>query len=87
MEEAMAVRIRLNRIGRKNLPFWRIGVFDSRTRRDGRAIENLGTYNPRATDESKKIVLKKDRLDHWIKQGAKLTKSLECIFKKTKAYK
>ncbi|MEK7448472.1 MAG: 30S ribosomal protein S16 [Planctomycetota bacterium] len=78
------VRIRLTRTGRKNLPLFRIGVFDSRTRRDGRSIENLGTYNPRADEEAKKIVLKKDRLDYWLGHGAQLTPSLESIFKKTK---
>ena len=50
----MAARIRLKRMGRKNRAFFRIGVFDSRTRRDGRAIEMLGHYDPLVKDEKEK---------------------------------
>jgi small subunit ribosomal protein S16 len=73
----MAVRIRLTRYGKKNRPFFRIAVFDSRTRRDGRFLENLGTFDPLVQDESKKIVIQADRLQDWIRRGAKPTVKLE----------
>ena len=76
----MSVRIRLTRTGRKNEPSWRIAVFDSRTRRDGRYLENLGTYDPRGTPESK-VKLDKERYDHWVKNGALPSESLERILK------
>lgn len=66
----MAVRIRLTRYGKRNRPSFRIGVFDSRTRRDGRYIENLGVYDPLAGDVAKKVTIHVDRLQHWIAHGA-----------------
>jgi len=80
----MAVRIRLTRMGRKNLPFHRIAVFDSRTRRDGMYLEKLGTYDPKQKDDLKKIIINKERLSYWLSKGALLTDSLGCIFKKCK---
>lgn len=78
----MAVKIRLTRKGRRNLPFYRIGVFDVRTKRDGKAIEYLGTYNPLEPDEAKKYVLKKDRAEYWLSVGAKPTVQVWNIMKK-----
>jgi len=80
----MAVRIRLTRMGRKNLPFHRIAVFDGRTRRDGMYLEKLGTYDPKQKDDLKKVVINKERLTYWLSKGALLTDSLGCIFKKCK---
>ena len=76
----MAVRIRLTRIGRKHAPFYRIAVYDGRTRRDGAYIEKLGTYNPRKKPEQK-IQMKQDRFDYWVSKGAKPTEALEKILK------
>ena len=81
----MAVRIRLTRYGRKHLPFYRIAVFDGRTRRDGAYLEALGTYDPREKAADKKVNLKKDRYDHWVSKGAKPTEALERILKHTGA--
>jgi len=75
------VRIRLSRIGRRNLPVWRIAVFDKRTRRDGRFLENLGVYYPKETDDQKKIVIKKERLIYWLGKGAQLTDTLKSLLK------
>lgn len=65
----MAVRIRMTRTGRLNRPFYRIGVFDSRTRRDGRLIEQLGYYDPiLSTGVEWKV--DQERLAFWMKRGA-----------------
>jgi small subunit ribosomal protein S16 len=66
----MAVRIRLTRYGKKNRPFFRIAVFDSRTRRDGRYLENLGIFDPLTADVKKKVTIDVERLQHWIRNGA-----------------
>jgi small subunit ribosomal protein S16 len=79
----MSVRIRLSRTGRKNMPFWRISVFDSHTRRDGRYLENLGTYDPRGKRPEDKIRLDMDRYNHWLSHGALPTESLERLLKHT----
>lgn len=68
----MAVVIRMSRGGRRNLPFYRIVVADSRFPRDGRYIERVGTYNPLLeTGNENRVTLVKDRIEHWLKQGAK----------------
>lgn len=64
----MAVRLRLRRMGKKKQPFYRIVAIDSRTARDGRYIENLGTYNP--LTEPVQIEVKEDRALYWLQQGA-----------------
>ena len=65
----MAVRIRMTRTGRLNRPFYRIGVFDSRTRRDGRVIEQLGYYDP-LLSTGVEWKLDQERLAFWMKRGA-----------------
>jgi len=68
----MALAIRLSRGGRKHLPVYRIVVADKRMPRDGRYIERLGTYNPMmANDDEKRVVLNQERIEHWMKEGAK----------------
>ena len=64
----MATKIRLKRIGRRNRPFYRLIVIDSRKQRDGAAIEEVGWYNP--IDEGHSYDLKGDRILHWLSQGA-----------------
>lgn len=66
----MSVRIRLTRTGRKNDGYWRIAVFDSRTRRDGRYLENLGTYDPSEKKPEAKVKLDVERYNHWLSLGA-----------------
>jgi len=66
----MAVRLRLARMGRRNRPFFRINAVDSRTPRDGKIIERLGHYDPIEKDATKQIVLKRDRIEYWLGQGA-----------------
>lgn len=67
----MATKIRLMRIGAKKRPFYRVVVVDERKKRTGGYLELLGTYNP--LTEPKKIILKKDKIEEWIKKGAVLS--------------
>ncbi len=64
------VRIRMQRLGRRHRPFYRINAIDIRTRRNGKVLENLGHYNPMDPDESKQVVLKGDKIKAWIEKGA-----------------
>jgi small subunit ribosomal protein S16 len=77
----MAVKIRLSRIGKKNAPMYRIVAIDSRKKRDGQAIEDLGTYNP-VTGEI--VQFHQERINAWIAQGAIPTDS---VLKLQKMYK
>ncbi len=79
----MSVRIRMTRVGRHNHAMWRIAVFDKRTRRDGRVIENLGSYDPHQEKKANKVVLDVDRYHHWISKGATPSGSLERVLKHT----
>ncbi|MCF6515083.1 30S ribosomal protein S16 [Lactobacillus sp. S2-2] len=64
----MSVKIRLKRMGSKKRPFYRIVVADSRSPRDGRFIENVGTYNPLL--ESDKVTLEEESIMNWLQNGA-----------------
>jgi len=70
----MATKIRLARGGSKKRPFYRIVAADTRSPRDGRFIEKLGTYNPLlAKDSAERITMDKDRVQYWLDQGAQPT--------------
>ncbi|MFI5733761.1 30S ribosomal protein S16 [Kribbella sp. NPDC051587] len=75
----MAVKIRLKRIGKKRAPHYRIVVMDARNKRDGRAIEEIGKYNPKA--EPSFIHVESDRAQYWLGVGAQPTEAVEAIFK------
>lgn len=77
----MSVRIRLTRTGKKNEAYWRIAVFDSRTRRDGRYLEKIGVYDPSESKPETKVKIDMERYNHWVKQGALPTDSLARILK------
>lgn len=66
----MAVRIRMQRLGRKHRPYYRINAVDSRTRDQGKVIENLGYYDPMHPDQDKQIVLKEEPIKAWLAKGA-----------------
>ena len=76
----MAVKIRLRRMGAKKAPFYRIVVADSRFPRDGRFIEELGTYNP--LKEPAEIKVDAERAQAWIKDGAQPTDTVRSLLKK-----
>ncbi len=73
----MSVTIRLTRAGRRHIPFYHIGVFDSRTRRDGRPIEQIGFYDPLSKKES--IRLDAERARHWLEVGARPSTTMASI--------
>ncbi len=76
------VKIRLKRVGAKKAPFYHIVVADSRFPRDGRIIEKIGTYNP-MTDPSE-IHIDKEKVEKWIKNGAKPTDTVKALIEKVK---
>ena len=75
----MSVKIRLARTGRKKIMRYRVVVADSRMQRDGRFLENIGTYDPQSNP--KKFVFKLDRVAHWLKQGAEPTETVRNLLK------
>ena len=79
----MATKIRLKRIGRRNRPFYRIIIIDSRKRRDGSAIEQVGWYNPIESNKEKNYVLKEDRILEWLKLGAQVTDPVNKLMKRS----
>jgi small subunit ribosomal protein S16 len=76
----MAVRIRMSRHGAKKKPFYRIVVADSEAPRDGAFIEVVGTFDPRAKTNA--VVLKNDRIQHWISKGAQPSETVGHLLKK-----
>lgn len=77
------VKIRLRRMGAKKAPFYRIVVADSRYPRDGRFIEEIGTYDP--TAEPAQLKVDADRAQAWIKTGAQPTETVKSLLKKAGA--
>ncbi len=69
------VKIRLQRQGKKKAPFYHIVVADSRSKRDGKIIEQLGTFDPMT--EPRTVVLDKEKVEKWIKNGAKPTETVK----------
>jgi small subunit ribosomal protein S16 len=76
----MAVKIRLARHGAKKRPFYRIVVADSEFPRDGRYLENVGTYNPLMDPAD--VTLKQERIKYWIEKGAIPTDTVKSLLKK-----
>ena len=74
------VKIRLRRMGAKKAPFYRVVVADSRYPRDGRFIEEIGTYNPQTDPAEVKIDMEK--ANAWIKKGAQPTDTVKALLKK-----
>ena len=70
----MAVKIRLMRMGAKKAPFYRVGVADSRSPRDGRFLENLGIYHP--NNEQSRVEIDTDKAAAWLAKGAQPTEAV-----------
>jgi small subunit ribosomal protein S16 len=77
----MAVKIRLKRLGKIRAPYYRIVVADSRTKRDGRVIEEIGKYHP--TEEPSFIEVNSERAQYWLSVGAQPTEQVAAILKLT----
>jgi small subunit ribosomal protein S16 len=74
------VKIRLQRAGKKKAPFYHIVVADSKSPRDGKIIEQIGTYNPMT--EPSELVLDREKVAQWIKNGAKPTDTVKRLIEK-----
>ena len=79
----MAVKIRLKRTGRRNRPFYRLTAMDVRKARDGRVIEELGLYDPLASDQAQQLRLKRDRIEYWLGVGAQPTETVRSLLKRS----
>ena len=77
----MALKIRLKRVGAKKAPFYHVVVADSRSPRDGKFIEKIGTYNPMV--DPAQIVINAERAQNWLKNGAQPTETVRSLLKKT----
>ncbi len=81
----MSTKIRLMRMGRKKVPFYRIVVADKESPRDGRFLDILGTYNP-LTDPPE-IKLDHDKLKYWVNKGAQFTDTVRSLARKSGFFK
>jgi small subunit ribosomal protein S16 len=75
------VTIRLARTGAKKRPFYHIVVADSRRARDGRYIERIGFFNPIATGGEERLRIDRERVDHWVSQGAQASDRVSQLLK------
>lgn len=72
--------IRLARVGARKQPYYRVVVIEKERARDGRSVEVVGTYNPRTNPAS--IDLKRERIEHWVSKGAKMSETVARIFQR-----
>jgi small subunit ribosomal protein S16 len=75
------IKIRLQRHGARHAPFYRMVVAPAQSRRDGRFIEVLGTYNPQSSSRDRELDLKMDRVDHWLEVGAQPTDTANSLIR------
>lgn len=78
----MSVKIRLKKLGRRHRPFFRVCAMDTRTRRDGREIEVLGTYDPMVPETDARAILNGERIDYWLGVGATPSPKVGTLIKK-----
>ena len=78
----MAVRIRMKRLGRRHRPFYRVCAMDVRQQRDGRALEELGIYDPMVPDTDARAILNGERIEYWLGVGALPTEKVKVLIKK-----
>lgn len=78
----MAVRIRMKKLGRRHRPYFRICAVDGRRPRDGRVIEELGTYDPMVPDVDARTTLNAERISYWIGVGAQPSDKVAVLIKK-----
>jgi small subunit ribosomal protein S16 len=84
-EEVVSVKIRLKKFGTKKRPYYRIVVMDTKTPRDGRAIEEVGLYHPIETQD-KQVKLNEEKIREWLGKGALPTTTVKKILNKNKIY-
>lgn len=78
----MSVRIRMKKMGRSHQPFFRICAVDKHSPRDGRVLEELGTYDPRVKETDARAILKTERVDYWLSVGAQPSEKVAVLIKK-----
>jgi len=78
----VAVKIRLKKMGRTHRPFFRVCAMDQRAPRDGRVIEQLGTYDPMVPDTDARAILNGERINYWLSVGAQPTPKVATLIKK-----
>lgn len=78
----MAVRIRMKKMGRTHRPYYRVCAMDQRSPRDGRVIEQLGTYDPMCPETDARVSLKTERIDYWLGVGAQPSEKVATLIKK-----
>lgn len=78
----MAVRIRMKKLGRKHQPYFRICAIDSRAPRDGKVLEELGSYDPMVKETDARALLKAERINYWISKGALPSENVKVLIKK-----
>lgn len=78
----MAVRIRMKMMGRKHRPFFRIVAIDGKQPRDGRVLEELGTYDPMLKNKDQRVTLVPDRIKYWQSVGALTSAKAQVLFNK-----
>ena len=78
----MSVKIRMKMLGRKHRHFFRIVAIDTRQPRDGRILEELGTYDPMIKNTDERVTLKPDRIKHWLSVGALPSERVAVFLKK-----
>jgi len=79
---AVAVRIRMKRLGRKHRPYFRIVAIDARQPRDGRIIEELGSYDPMVRNTDDRVRLRPDRVRYWMSVGAQPSEKVAVLIRK-----
>ena len=79
----MAVRLRLTRLGRRHRPYYRLAAMDSRVKRNGRVIEELGHYDPLAKDDVQALKINKERAEYWLSVGAQPTDTVRSLLRKS----
>jgi len=78
----VAVRIRMKKMGRKHRPFYRICAIDIRRPRDGRVLEELGTYDPMVSETDARVTLNGERVQYWLGVGATASDKVSVLLKK-----
>jgi small subunit ribosomal protein S16 len=78
----MSVKLRMKRMGRSHVAFYRLNAVDSRSPRDGRVIEELGIYDPANKDAAKQFVVNLDRCRYWLDQGATPSETVSSMLKR-----
>lgn len=78
------LRLRLQRHGSTHNPIYRVVAVESRSRRDGACVENLGTYSPKAAGKTPELQLNVERVDYWLSVGAQPSDTVKSLIKKAK---